>query len=373
MSANFSENIENMLNSHGYTSNGYKTAHSKEINHIVTPGSSRLLRVERESRQELFLTKFATRAIGSGNRLRVEEADPYRTCFEKDLDKIKHASSFRRLAGKCQVFLNPNNDMIRTRLTHSIEVAQIAKSVSNYLGANSDLVEAIALAHDCGHGPGGHASEDAFSSFLPEGFDHAVWGAEVALTNLNLCIETLDGVRNHSWKRPTTSTPEASIVSWADRIAYVCHDFNDARNEGLVSDSELEELFTTIGFTQSEQIDFFINALVRGSLSSGYISMKSSEAEMLETFRDFNYRNIYLSPKSMSNYNKIVKMLSSLVDFYAENPSKILEINKGITEEAKDEVFNSVKFIASMTDRFAIKLAIENLGFPESELPKIIY
>ena len=124
---------------------------------------------------------------------------------------------------------------MRTRLTHALEVAQVATSVARALGLNVALTEAIALGHDCGHGPGGHASEDALSPYVDGGYDHAVWGADVTLAPLNLCAETLDGIRNHSWSRPAPTTPEGEVVSWADRIAYVCHDFEDAVAAGIVA------------------------------------------------------------------------------------------------------------------------------------------
>ena len=126
------------------------------------------------------------------------------------------------------------DDHQRTRLTHALEVAQVATSVARALGLNVALTEAIALGHDCGHGPGGHASEDALSPYVAGGYDHAVWGADVTLAPLNLCAETLDGIRNHSWSRPAPATPEGEVVSWADRIAYVCHDFEDAVAAGIV-------------------------------------------------------------------------------------------------------------------------------------------
>ncbi|MFM8506000.1 MAG: HD domain-containing protein, partial [Acidimicrobiaceae bacterium] len=186
--------------------------------------------VDRRKREELEdqnLTVLATRSFGAGNRAIEEEPDKFRTCFERDRDRILHASSFRRLAGKTQVFVFPQ-DHQRTRLTHALEVAQVATSVARAIGVNVALTEAIALGHDCGHGPGGHASEDALSPYVDGGYDHAVWGADVTLVPLNLCVETLDGIRNHSWSRPAPKTPEGEIVSWADRIAYVCHDFEDA-------------------------------------------------------------------------------------------------------------------------------------------------
>src|SRR3954463_14315646 len=174
----------------------------------------------RESSEDEVLAPGATRARGAGHRAADEEPDEWRTCFERDRDRILHGTTaFRRLAGKTQVFIFPE-DHQRTRLTHALEVAQVATAIAAAVGLNVALTEAIALGHDCGHGPGGHASEDAFAPFIPGGFDHAVWGADVVLARLNLCEETLDGIRNHSWSRPVPATPEAAVVSWADRCAY---------------------------------------------------------------------------------------------------------------------------------------------------------
>ena len=205
----------------------------------------------------------ATRAVGAGDRARPEEPDEWRTCFERDRDRILHAAAFRRLAGKTQVFVFPD-DHQRTRLTHALEVAQVATSVARALGLNVALTEAIALGHDCGHGPGGHASEDALSPYVDGGYDHAVWGADVTLAPLNLCAETLDGIRNHSWSRPAPATPEGEVVSWADRIAYVCHDFEDAVAAGIVAADMLPAAVVAerCGAARSRQLGAFIGAMV---------------------------------------------------------------------------------------------------------------
>ena len=201
----------------------------------ATVGDAEIMsRQAREDRDDAILATHATRASGAGNRAMTEDPDPYRTCFERDRDRILHDSAFRRLAGKTQVFVFPG-DHQRTRMTHALEVAQVARSIATALSLNVPLVEAMAIGHDCGHGPGGHASEDALSPFLEEGFDHAPWGADVTLRPLNLCAETLDGIRNHSWSLPAPQTPEGEVVSWADRIAYVCHDFEDAVAAGIVT------------------------------------------------------------------------------------------------------------------------------------------
>ena len=238
--------------------------------------------------------------------LRPEEPDPWRTCFERDRDRILHATAFRRLAGKTQVFVFPD-DHQRTRLTHALEVAQVATSIARACRSNVALTEAIALGHDCGHGPGGHASEDALSPYLDGGFDHAPWGADVSLAPLNLCIETLDGIRNHSWSRPAPSTPEGEVVSWADRIAYVCHDFEDAVKSGIVTPAALPDVVRQrCGDRRSQQLGTFIDAMVSSILATGRIGMAEEQAEALAAFRASNYEHIYLRPSSVAQGRSVV-------------------------------------------------------------------
>ena len=226
-------------------------------------------REQREALEDELLVPGATRARGAGHRELPEEPDAERTCFERDRDRIVHSTSFRRLAGKTQVFVYPD-DHQRTRLTHALEVAQVATSVARALGLNVALTDAIALGHDCGHGPGGHASEEAFDAFLPEGYNHAVWGADVAVAPLNLCEETLDGIRNHSWSRPAPSTPEGVVVSWADRIAYCAHDLEDAAHAGIVSVTDLPpEVGEVCGRSRGEQLETFIRGLVASARRPG--------------------------------------------------------------------------------------------------------
>src|SRR3954452_18301849 len=198
----------------GHAVAGIQLAHADSW---AAPGTQTIVdRQAREESQDSAMATLATRAFGGGDRASEESPDPYRTCFERARDRILHAASFRRLSGKTQVFVFPD-DHQRTRLTHALEVAQVATGIARAARLNVSLTEAIALGHDCGHGPGGHASEDALTPFVDGGYDHAVWGADVALADLNLCTETLDGIRNHSWSRPAPSTAEGEVVSWADR------------------------------------------------------------------------------------------------------------------------------------------------------------
>ena len=327
-------------------------------------------RVARENAEAEHLAPHATRAIGSGDRVRAEEPDPVRTCFERDRDRILHASAFRRLAGKTQVFVFPD-DHQRTRLTHALEVAQIARSVASALGLNVALAEAIALGHDCGHGPGGHASEDAFGIYLNDGYDHAVWGADETLVPLNLCSETLDGIRNHSWSRPAPGTPEGEVVSWADRIAYVCHDFEDAAASGVVSPEMLPAVVADrCGLSRSSQLGTFVRGMVDATAETGRIGMTSPIAEALAEFRRFNYENVYLRPESRVQADAVISLLRALVEHYAGHPDALPAAFVAEREGRNDPVRTAVAWVSGMTDRFACDRAMELLGWPEERLPR---
>lgn len=337
------------------------------------PGDPEIVgREQREEHQDSSMARLATRAHGAGDRTDEESPDPFRTCFQRDRDRILHASSFRRLAGKTQVFVFPD-DHQRTRLTHALEVAQIARSVAGPLGLNVDLAEAIAIGHDCGHGPGGHASEDAFSPYLVDGYDHAVWGADVTLVPLNLCKETLDGIRNHSWSRPAPSTPEGEVVSWADRIAYVCHDFEDAVAARIVTPEMLPDIVSArCGTARSRQLGTFVRSMISAAEQSGRIGMTNDIAEALAAFRKFNYENIYLRPASKQQAQSVISMLQALVEFYAGN-SNLMPLDEllesGPRDKDDDVVFAAVSWVSGMTDRYACRQASELLGWLPGQLP----
>jgi dGTPase len=333
----------------------------------IGPGSLRT-RPEREAREEAGLAPGATRAEGAGHRARPEEPDPLRTCFERDRDRILHAATFRRLAGKTQVFVFPE-DHQRTRLTHALEVAQIATSVARAANLNVALVEAIALGHDCGHGPGGHASEDALSPYVPGGYDHAVWGADVALAPLNLCAESLDGIRNHSWSRPAPSTPEGEVVSWADRIAYVCHDFEDAVSAGIVTGAMLPaEVRDGCGATRSAQLGAFIDGMLEAITTTGRIGMMEDRAEALAAFRAHNYERIYLRPASVTQGQAVIRVLRALVEHFADRPNRLPAV-QDLPAGSPEALAAAVTYVAGMTDRFAFATAVGQLGWNPDELP----
>ncbi|MEN9506605.1 MAG: hypothetical protein RI958_2531 [Actinomycetota bacterium] len=326
-----------------------------------------LAREQREALEQTTLAEGATLSFGGGDR-RVEEApDPLRTCFERDRDRILHSTAFRRLAGKTQVFVFPA-DHQRTRLTHALEVAQVATAVSRAVGLNVALTEAIALGHDCGHGPGGHASEDAFDPYIPEGYHHAVWGAEVVLQPLNLCAETIDGIRNHSWSLPTPMTPEGAVVSWADRYAYCAHDLEDAVGAGIVSIDDLPRSVTQVlGVTRPRQLRALIGALVRSISERGIIGIDARHAEALADLRSFNYERIYKRPASIEQGAAVIAVLRALVDHLVEHPRHL-----GLDPDLDDDqrVRAVVTYVAGMTDRFAFQTALDVLGWPADRLPR---
>jgi dGTPase len=328
--------------------------------------------VGRERREQLereWLRPGATVSQGAGDRAEPEPADAERTCFQRDRDRILHSSAFRRLAGKTQVFVFPA-DHQRTRLTHALEVAQVANGIAQAAGLNAVLTEAMALGHDCGHGPGGHASEEAFDAFLPEGYDHAVWGADVVLTPLNLCTQTLDGIRNHSWARPTPATPEGEVVSWADRIAYCAHDFEDAVQAGIVSGSDLPvEVAAVCGRSRREQLGTFIDAVVRCIVEDGMVGMGSEPAAALAALRGFNYERIYTRPESIAQSVAVVEILRALVEHFVDHP-EALPVEHRPSLQTPDPVRAAVAYVAGMTDRFAFATAERELSWPAARLPR---
>ena len=265
----------------------------------------------------------ATRPVGAGDRRTPEEPDPFRLCFERDLDRIKHSRPWRRLAGKCQVFIAPG----RRSPAHPAHARGRGRAGRDRHRARAGLcvplTEAIALAHDCGHGPAGHASRGGVLAVRPGGYDHAVYGADVTLAPLNLCVETLDGVRNHSWRRPAPSTPEGEVVAWADRIAYVCHDFEDAVRAGILTPDDLpardrRRRRAPAGRARSAR------SCARCSTRStapGSVGMTEPAAAALAAFRAFNFDRIYLRPAARRQAEK--------VDRPAARPGRLLRRRAG--------------------------------------------
>lgn len=363
----------------GHPADSVVLAHADS--HTTTGAAREMTRERREEYEETTLASNATRSGGAGNRAMEEEPDPYRTCFERDRDRILHDSAFRRLAGKTQVFVFPA-DHQRTRMTHALEVAQVARSIAEALSLNVPLAEAMAIGHDCGHGPGGHASEDALSPLLDGGFDHAPWGADVTLSPLNLCAETLDGIRHHSWSLPAPETPEGEVVSWADRIAYVCHDFEDAVAAGIVTADMLPaDVAERCGRDRSTQLGTFIRAVITATVGGGRVGMTPGEADALAQFRRFNYEHVYLRPASRKQGDAVIALLQALVEHYADRPHVIpdqtaraalgADANIGLIDAGTNEAVRAaVAYVAGMTDRFACQQGVTELDWDPDKLPR---
>lgn len=357
---------------------GVVTAHGPIV---VGPTREATVRERREHLEETRLAPGATRSRGSGNRAVAEEPDPYRTCFERDRDRIKHSRPFRRLAGKCQVFVAPDNDHLRTRLTHAIEVAQVAVSIARPVGLNVALTEAAAIGHDCGHGPAGHASEGALSPFVADGYHHAVYGADVVLEPLNLCVETLDAIRNHSWNRPTPLTPEGEVVAWADRIAYVCHDFEDAVSAGIVTPADLPgDVRRTLGEDRRTQLGSLITAMVDTIATNGIVAMDTEHAEALAAFRAFNFDRIYLRAESVAQADRAAEVITALCSYYIDHPERVIHHGHrspyGTTRPTdpalRDPVADAVRYVSGMTDRYLLRCAVDELGWDPNRLPAAV-
>ena len=346
------------------TVEGVRQAHFGAGRVVVGPAPV-LDRAEREGIESQTLAAGATRAAGAGRRAREEEPDPWRTCFARDRDRILHSPAFRRLAGKTQVFIFPA-DHQRTRLTHALEVAQVATAIAEACRLNVALTEAIALGHDGGHGPGGHASEDAFSVFGP-GFDHAVWGADVTAASLNLCAETLDGIRNHSWSRPSPATPEGQVVGLADRVAYCAHDLEDAVAAGVVDPADLPAgVVERCGLSRSSQLRAFISDIVGTVSRFGLVGMSEGMGDALSALRGFNHEYIYLRPESVEQGRTVIDMLRALVEHYLGHPADLPDELRS----AEDPVLAAVQYVGGMTDRFACAQAGVLLGWSADRLPR---
>ncbi|MCK4177664.1 HD domain-containing protein [Aciditerrimonas ferrireducens] len=354
------------MDGHGGQRPGLRRAHAGET---VALGPLRVLdRETREALEDERLAPGATRARGAGERPRPEEPDPWRTCFERDRDRILHSPAFRRLAGKTQVFVFPD-DHQRTRLTHALEVAQVARAIAAALGLHETLAEAIALGHDCGHGPFGHASEDALDPLVPGGFDHAPWGADVTLAPLNLTREVSDGIRNHSWSRPAPRTPEGEVCALADRIAYTTHDAEDASRAGVVDLADLPGLVVErVGRRRSTQLARFVEDVVRTSQEAGVVGMSEPMAETLGALRAWNYERIYLRPDSLAQARAVEGLLRALVEHYVGHPEDLPGAETDDTDE--ERLRRAVSYVAGMTDRFACAQAVRLLEWPLDRLPK---
>ncbi len=295
------------------------------------------------------LSDFATKSINTLGRETPEEECNLRTCFQRDRDRILHSKAFRRLKHKTQVFLSPFDDHFRTRLTHTLEVSQIARTIARSLRLNEDLTEAIALGHDLGHTPFGHCGEGVLNELVKGGFHHNLQSVRVVkvLENLNLCKETIDGILTHTWGY-VPKTPEAQVVQLADKIAYINHDIEDSIRAGIISEDDLPkdciEYFSSV---QSKRLDRMINEVVFNSLNMPKVAMSEEGWYYTTKLRQWMFDNVYIDSPAKQEEKKARRVIKELFGIY-------VEMLKPCCEESRIERVVT-DYISGMTDRYAVE------------------
>lgn len=312
-----------------------------------------------EQREVRELSDNATCSINSKGRQKEITPCPIRTCYQRDRDRIIHSKAFRRLSNKTQVFISPEGDHFRARLTHTLEVAQISRTIARGLKLNEDLTEAIALGHDLGHTPFGHAGEEALNDICSEGFKHnrqslrVVEHLERNGQGLNLTYEVRDGIVNHTGSAQA-STLEGQIVHYCDRIAYINHDIDDACISGIISEHDLpEDLVEILGNTHGSRIDTMVMNMIDFGQRTGEIGMDSDIKEAMLELRKFNFANIYTIPQVFIEEERAQEMLKQLYKYYYDSPEKLpFEYKNLMDKDSKARVV--CDYIACMTDRYSI-------------------
>ena len=313
-------------------------------------------RVEAEQLEAATLAPGATRSTASTGRAVPESHDPQRTAFERDRDRILHSKAFRRLKHKTQVFMNPEGDHYVTRLTHTLNVTQVGRSIARYLSLNEALTEAICLGHDAGHSPFGHTGEDALSEFVEGEWLHSEQSVRIfeVLEPLNLTGEVLDGIARHPWKVPVApSTHEGAIVRYADRIAYLAHDAEDALRAGVLGRGDLpSEAIRAFGEPGRQWIQSMINSVVEESLNVGRIAMEPTKLAVMHDLRAFMFERVYLRPEMEPQRRRAMEIVRELVGYYLAYPDQIPATYR---HDEASTVTQVVDYVAGMTDRFAIR------------------
>lgn len=318
------------------------------------------IREAREALEETFISPAGVLAKNSKGRSRPEEPCPTRTCFVRDVDRITHSKAFRRLKHKTQVFLQPEGDHYRTRLTHTLEVTRLARTIARALNMNEDLTEAIGLGHDLGHTPFGHAGERALRAIHPGGFYHYEQSLRVIDVleregaGLNLCYETRMGILNHTNGAPD-DTLEATIVRFADRIAYINHDLDDALRAGILTDGDIPEpVRKTCGERNSVRINSILTDLIENS-QNGTIKMSDEMTEVYDLFHKFMFDKVYFNPIAKGEEDKVQGILGSIYEYYVNHSDK-LPFEFAAIAQAQGIDRAVCDYVAGMTDGYAMEV-----------------
>ncbi|MCR5797303.1 MAG: deoxyguanosinetriphosphate triphosphohydrolase [Eubacterium sp.] len=329
-------------------------------------------REELELREHQNFSEFAAFSDQSLGRDREEPPCDMRTIYQRDRDRILHSKSFRRLKGKTQVFLAPEGDHYRTRLTHTLEVAQTARSIAKALLLNEDLTEAIALGHDLGHTPFGHAGERALNEVCAGGFKHQMQSIRVVELlekdgkGLNLTKEVRDGILNHS-TAGNPHTLEGKIVRICDKIAYVNSDIDDAIRGKIISDEDLPtNCIKILGKTLRERLNTLLHDIVVNSRGLNDIVMSDEIRDALVELRKFMFENVYVASEAKKEEGKAGYMLKALYEYYLQNPDKLPEFYRNMYERDGEELSRVIcDYIAGMTDHYAV-LTYKDLMIPRA-------
>jgi len=322
----------------------------------------------REQQERRFIGEFGTLSCDSRGRETPDDEDDIRTCFQRDVDRVTHAKSFRRLRHKTQVFLQPEGDHYRTRLTHTLEVSRIARTIARALALNEDLTEAIALGHDLGHTPFGHAGERALRS-IAGSFNHYEQSLRVVDKierngeGLNLCFETRMGILNHTTGEPR-STLEADVVRLSDHIAYLNHDLDDAERAMIVRPGEVPSLIRErIGERNSKRINAMVTDVIQSS-ANGTVQFSDSMREAYQCFYDFMFESVYRNPTAKSEERKVEGILGPIWEHFTTHINTLPEEYVRIAETEGPERA-ATDYVSGMTDSFAIT-NFETLFIPKS-------
>ena len=327
------------------------------------------LREQYEQMEQNMLSPFATFASETKGRDHPDKPCDMRTAFQRDRDRIIHCKSFRRLMHKTQVFLSPEGDHYRTRLTHTLEVCQIARTVARALRLNEDLAEAISLGHDLGHTPFGHAGEAVFNSLCPEGFRHADQSVRVVEViereglGLNLTLEVRDGIRCHS-SGILAQTPEGKLVRFSDKIAYMNHDIEDAIRAGVMVEDDVPwEVRHGLGRTKSQRITTLVSSLVKHS-DGANIQLSEAHQRLYDQLRGFLFESLYNNSDAKSEEGKAKDVICRLFEFFMEHPDK-LPGEYGRIRNKEGNMRAVCDYISGMSDRYCVAV-YENLFVPRS-------
>lgn len=331
-----------------------------------------LVREQLEENERFALSPYASCAADSKGRAVPEDECDIRTAYMRDRDRIVHCKSFRRLKDKTQVFLSPRGDHYRTRMMHTLEVSQTSRTVARCLRLNEDLVEAIALGHDLGHTPFGHAGERALNKLSEGGFRHFEQSVRVAQVlekdgrGLNLTWEVLDGMMNHGTGRHP-STLEGQIVRLCDKISYVHHDVDDAERAGILSEEDIPiKLRSLLGYSTRERLNTFIHDIVSNSSGRDEVTMSPEIGGGLKELREFLFEHLYTNPAAKSEEIKAMAMIEAMYIHYVNNPEKMAEEYIEMIRKRGESVGRAVcDYISGMTDQYA-KQKFKEIYIPKS-------